>query len=200
MTHRQRIRLLAGLLCVWAATALAVFGFSPEPRHIPLQNVSGTVGSALEDRDAGSSPGLRVQVRLFENGRSQRAHEFTPPKNIFVSPAEAGATVSLGSAVAAPIADAGLEPMSAPIPADITTPPSELRYLGFVGFQATRGDRAVGVLAQGDELHMVRAGESLDDHREVRRVTPQSVTLFDRNAKREWELPLVDLAPSEASP
>ena len=200
MTHRQRIRLLAGLLFLWAATALGVFGFTPEPQRSPLHNVSGTVGSPLEDREAGSSSALRVRVRLFENSRNQRAHEFTPPKNIFVSPTEGGAIVSLQSPMTVPIADAGLESASVPIPADSAAPPSEVRYLGFVGFQDARRDKAVGVLAQGDELHMLRAGESLDAHREVRRVTPQSVTLFDRRAKRERELPLVDLASQESGP
>lgn len=72
-----------------------------------------------------------------------------------------------------------------------------LRYLGFVEAPAMEGAKAVAVLAEGDDLHMLRAGERVSAHLVLKEVAPDHVRLFDTRARREQRLPLVDIAPNE---
>ncbi len=194
MTTQTRVRLLGGLLALWAILSVMVFGLSSEPQRVPLQNVTGLAGGGSGSRGEARHAGLQVNVTLFEAGRVQRAKSFSPPKNIFWgSPSAPGAAPALASAPGAAdmvAADAG---PNESMPAGEGT----LRYLGFVEAPAVGGARAVAVLAEGEDLHMVRAGERVGAHLVLREVAPDHVRLFDTSARREQRLPLVDIAPSE---
>ena len=195
MNRRQRVRLLIGLLVLWAMTALGVYGFSREPQRMPLVNVSGSTGTPPEGRGGTSSPELRVHVKLFEASRSARAQEFTPPRNVFVSPGESDAFPAVEPSANEAFVAVDSMPADASVATDPVETGSPLRYLGFVGIGDSKYKRAVAVLAEGADLHMIREGDPLDPYRRVRRVTPEVVTLFDQRSQQELRLPLVELTP-----
>lgn len=196
MTTRTRVRLLGGLLALWAILSAVVFGLSSEPQRVPLQNVTGLTGGGSGSRGDARNAGLLVNVTLFEAGRAQRAKSFSPPKNIFwAMPAAPGA------------APAG-ESAPAPGPADMAAAdagPNDalpggggaLRYLGFVEAPAEAGAKPVAVLAEGDDLYMLRAGERVSAHLVLKEIAPEYLRLFDTNARQEQRLPLVDVVPGE---
>ncbi len=198
MTHRQRIRFLFGLLSLWAIIALGVFGFSSEPERVPLQNVTGPGASRGDAGGGARSPGLRVDLTLFEASRSERARRFTPPRNIFgtgpglteIIPIERQDVA--GGADGASVAGAPLSSESAHGAAD-----APLRYLGFVALASSGRGGRVAVIAEGEELHMVHAGETLADHAVVREITPDYVAVLELRSQKEQRLPVVELAPDE---
>ncbi len=190
------MRLLGGLLALWAILSVVVFGFSSEPQRVPLQNVTGSMGAGSGSRGEPRNAGLQVNLKLFEAGRAQRAKSFSPPKNIFwATPPTPGAASRPESAPPPGPADL----VAADAGPDGSMPGGEgaLRYLGFVEAPAVDGAKPVAVLAEGDDLHMLRAGERVSAHLVLKEIAPDHVRLFDTSARREQRLPLVDVAPSE---
>lgn len=194
MTRRQRLRLMLGLLCLWAATSLVVFGVSSEPIRVPLQNVTGAVANASGTRGESRSPGLQVNVKLFEAGRMQRAQQYPPPRNIFVA---ASAAEASGQVARTDIADVGPQPS-----VDVGVAgqdPVSVQYLGFVDVERAGPRGTVAVVATGDELHMVRAGEGIGDQFVVKAVTAEALIAIQRATGLEVRFPLSEMLPVETA-
>jgi hypothetical protein len=177
------IGLLWGGILTWEWLAIK------EPVRVPLANVSGLASAARATR--GALAGLNVQLDLLAAARAQREMTFTPPRNIFASPRsydsgearenqqelDPGSAHALGQQVAL----AGL---------------AQFHYLGFVRMEeGWRKKGEMAVLTKNDEVHVVRAGETVEDHIVVKTITQESVTLQDRQSRVEHTVLLSEEAP-----
>lgn len=195
MTARHRIRVLVGVLALWGATTVVVFGVSSEPLHVPLENVTGAVASGASARGARAS-GLQVNMKLFELERSQRMQHYPPAKNIFVLGSRGqGAASSAGEFE--PL-DEAAGPGSTGSPQGGAGVPSEgpaMQYLGYVELGPDPSRGGVGVVAMGDEMQMVQVGDRVGAGYTVTAVAGDVLTLKQRSNGRDIRLPLVDVAP-----
>ncbi|MEQ1563194.1 MAG: hypothetical protein E8D51_05095 [Nitrospira sp.] len=114
---------------------------------------------------------------------------FTTPRNIFApqhsdnsrGAVQSGLDPGAAQALLQQQALAGLE---------------QFHYLGFVRMEAgarKRGEQAV--LTKNDDLHVVRIGETVEDHVVVKAITQESVTLQDRPSRVEHTVLLSEEAP-----
>ncbi len=194
MTTRQRFRLMVGVLCLWVLTSVLVFGVSSEPLRVPLENVSGRVAAASGGRGESRTPGLQVNVKLFELERSQRAQPYPSPRNIFGTPGQSGAGMT---ASAPPRPEAGMD-MSTTVDSAPASGDSAVRYLGFVEGGAHRGHVNIGVVVVGDDLHMVRAGDRLGDRLRVTSVTAEHLIAVEQGTHRPLRFPVSESPPGES--
>jgi hypothetical protein len=125
--------------------------------------------------------------------RTQREITFTPPRNIFAPPR----TVASGAvSVNRPEVDADSEQARRRQAALAGL--ALFHYLGFVRVEEVlpkKGEMAV--LTKKDDLHVVRTGETVEDHVVVKAITQESVTLLDRRSRVEHIVLLSKDAPLE---
>jgi hypothetical protein len=57
----------------------------------------------------------------------------------------------------------------------------------------------MAVLTKNDDLHVVKAGETIEKHVVVKTITQESVTLFDRNSQVEYTV-LLSEEPETPAP
>ena len=73
---------------------------------------------------------------------------------------------------------------------------AQFHYLGFVRMEeGWRKKGELAVLTKNDDLHVVRTGETVEDHVVVKAITQESVTLQDRQLRVEHTVPLSEEAP-----
>ena len=189
-TNQKKIAALAGLGLLWGAILASQLPIMEEPVRVPLTNVSG---SGTTTRGTGGAvDGLRVQLDLLASARTQRDMTFTPPRNIFAPPRlddTTGVTQAnrpelepgSGQALLQQTAIAGL---------------AQFHYLGFVRMEdGPRKKGELAVLTKNDDLHIVRTGETVEDHVMVKTITEESVTLRDRQSRVEYTVLLSEEAP-----
>jgi hypothetical protein len=167
------IGLLWGGILAWEWLAME------EPVRVPLTNVSGLASSARARR--GTVDGLHVQLDLLAAARTQREMTFTPPRNIFAPPRpdDSGATRANQSEF-----DPGSE--QALRQQEVLAGLAQFHYLGFVRMEeGWRKKGELAVLTKNDDLHVVRTGETVEDHVVVKAITQESVTLQDRKSRVE---------------
>jgi hypothetical protein len=185
-SDQKKLLALALLVAVWGGLAVRQWYFSEAPVRVPLTNVSGPAGSHHPARMP--SGGLHVRLDLLATARTQRELSFAAPRNIFALPAAAAAGRS------------GLDPGSAASPEEesAATALAQYHYLGFVR-SGEEGDktRDLAVLAKDDDLHLVRIGETVDNHIVVKAITQESVTLLDRVSRVEHTVLLSEEAPAQ---
>lgn len=180
---------LAVLGLLWCGTVVWEWLPVQEPVRVPLANVSGHAATSAGRR--GLAEGLHVQLNLLAAARTQREMSFTTPRNIFAPPRtddsgafRAGkAELDSGSALA-------LQQQA------VLAALAQFHYLGFVRMEAgarKRGEQAV--LTKNDDLHVVRIGETVEDHVVVKAITQESVTLQDRPSRMEHTVLLSEEAP-----
>lgn len=188
-TNQKKVASLVGLGLLWGGIFAWEWLAMEEPVRVPLANVSGPASAAQSTR--GAFDGLNVQLDLLAAARAQREMTFTPPRNIFASPRSydsveargnqqeltAGSAQALGQQVAL---------------AEL----AQFHYLGFVRMEeGLRKNREMAVLTKNDDLHVVRAGETVEDHVVVKAITQESVTLQDRQSRVEHTVLLSEEAP-----
>jgi hypothetical protein len=167
------IGLLWGGILAWEWLAVE------EPVRVPLTNVSGLASSARARR--GTVEGLHVQLDLLAAARTQREMTFTPPRNIFAPPRpdDSGATRANQSEF-----DPGSE--QALRQQEVLAGLAQFHYVGFVRMEeGWRKKGELAVLTKNDDLHVVRTGETVEDHVVVKAITQESVTLQDRQSRVE---------------
>lgn len=177
------IGLLWGGILAWEWLAVE------EPVRVPLTNVSGLASSARARR--GTVDGLHVQLDLLAAARTQREMTFTPPRNIFAPPRpdDSGATHANQSEF-----DSGSE--QALRQQEVLAGLAQFHYLGFVRMEeGWRKKGHLAVLTKNDDLHVVRTGETVEDHVVVKAITQESVTLQDRQSRVEHTVLLSEEAP-----
>lgn len=184
--RRKKILILAVLGSLWTALALWQWTSLEEPVRVPLANVSG---SAAPPAHAGAD-NLVVHLDLLAAVRTQREMVFATPRNIFALPS----AVTINASAPAELPDAALQQQA------VATDLSQFHYLGFV----RTGDewqkkQEMAVLTKNDDLHVVKAGETIDTHVVVKRITQESVTLIDRDSHLEYTV-LLSEEPQPPAP
>jgi hypothetical protein len=177
------IGLLWGGILAWEWLAVE------EPVRVPLTNVSGLASSAWARR--GTVDGLHVQLDLLAAARTQREMTFTLPRNIFAPPRpdDSGATRANQSEF-----DPGSQ--QALRQQEVLAGLAQFHYLGFVRMETGwRKKGELAVLTKNDDLHVVRTGETVEDHVVVKAITQESVTLQDRQSRVEHTVLLSEEAP-----
>ena len=159
-----------------------------EPVRVPLANVSGPVSTSRAVR--GTDEGLHVQLDLLAAARIQREMTFMPPRNIFAPPRPNDAMTTRAQSEFDPGLDQTLRQQEAL--AGLT----QFHYLGFVRMEeGWRKKGELAVLTKNDDLHVVRTGETVEDHVVVKAITQESVTLQDRQLRVEHTVLLSEEAP-----
>ena len=190
-TDQKKITALMALGLLWGGIIAWEWLAMEEPVRVPLTNVTGTASPLRAPR--GTAEGLHVQLDLLAATRTQREMTFTPPRNIFAPPrADDPGTLHAnqlefdsGSGRTLPQQEAlaGL---------------TQFHYLGFVRMEEEwQKNRELAVLTKNDDLHVVRTGETVEDHVVVKAITQESVTLQDRQSRVEYTVLLSEEAPSQ---
>jgi len=180
----QKAGVLAILLAIWGGAGMWLWSTAEQPVRVPLTNMSSH--RPIQQGGKGPGGGLHVQLDLLTSSRDQRSLSFVMPRNIFSLPGTAEA--------AGPASDGA--PDIAQQQQAILTELAQFRYLGFVRKEGS--DRAkqddLAVLTKNDDLHVVRKGETVENHVVLKAVTPDSVTLEDRKSHLEYAVPLSEEA------
>ena len=185
--RRTKVLALVALVSVWVGLLLWRWLAWNEPVRLPLTNVSGPVASSV---NAGIIDNLHVQLDLLAAARTQREMVFATPRNIFALPA--AVTVNASRPVDVP--DETLRQQA------IATDLAQFHYLGFVRTgEEWQKKQDMAVLTKNDDLHVVKAGETIEKHVVVKTITQESVTLFDRDSQLEYTV-LLSEEPDTPAP
>jgi hypothetical protein len=187
--NQKKAAALAILGLLWCGILAWEWLTIEEPVRVPLTNVSGPVSTPRASR--GTVDGLHVHLDLLAAARTQREMTFTAPRNIFASPrpAESGA-----ASANQPALDSGSE--QAQHRQVVLDGMAQFHYLGFVRMEeGFRKNGELAVLTKNDDLHVVRTGETVEDHVVVKAITQESVTLQDRQSRVEYTVMLSEEAP-----
>ena len=188
-TNQQKTTALVALGLLWGGILAWEWLTVKEPVRMPLANVSGPASMPRPTR--GRVDGLHVQLDFLAAARTQRDMTFTPPRNIFAPPRpdDSGAASANQSE-----SDAGSEQALRQQAALAGL--ALFHYLGFVRLdEGLRKKGDVAVLKKNDDLHVVRNGETVEDHIVVKAITQESVTLQDRQSRVEHTVLLSEEAP-----
>ena len=189
--RRKKILVLAALGTLWVALFLWQWQSFEEPVRVPLTNVSGASASPAR---AGTD-NLHVQLDLLAAARTQREMVFATPRNIFALPS----TGAMNASRPVEVPEASLRQQA--VAAEL----AQFHYLGFVRTgEEWQKKQEMAVLTKNDDLHVVKAGETIDKHVVVKAITQESVTLVDRESRLEYtvllseepETPTPALAPA----
>jgi hypothetical protein len=190
-TNHKKITALVGLGLLWGGIIGWEWLTVEEPVRVPLTNVSGPASVPRPTR--GRVDGLQVQLNLLAASRTQREITFTPPRNIF---ALLRTDASGAASANGPEVDAGSEQALRQQAALAGL--ALFHYLGFVrAEEVSRKEGEMAVLTKKDDLHVVRTGETVEDHVVVKAITQESVTLLDRQSRVEYTVLLSKEAPLE---
>ena len=188
-TNQKKVAALATLGLLWGGVLAWEWLAVEEPARVPLTNVSGPAFTPQARR--GAVDGLHVQLDLLAAAQTQREMTFTTPRNIFASPrpADSGATLATQAEI-----DSGSE--QALRQQEVLAGLAQFHYLGFVRMEEEwRKNGELAVLTKNDDLHVVRTGETVEDHVVVKVITQESVTLQDRQSRVEHTVLLSEEAP-----
>ena len=188
-TNQKKISALVALGLLWGGILAWEWLTFEVPVRVPLTNVSGPASTPRAIR--GTVERLHVQLDLLAAARTQREMTFTPPRNIFAPPraddtgvARANQSESGPGLEQAQHQQAALDGLA------------QFHYLGFVRMEeGWRKKGELAVLTKNDDVHVVRTGETLEDHVVVKAITQESVTLQDRQARVEHRVLLSEEAP-----
>ena len=188
-TNQKKITALVALGLLWGGIIAWEWLAVEEPVRVPLANVSGPASTPRATR--GTVDGLYVQLDLLAAARTQREMTFTLPRNIFALP-------RADDSGAARANQPELDPESeqAQRQQEVLAGLAQFHYLGFVRMeQGWRKKGELAVLTKNDDLHVVRTGETVEDHVVVKSITQESVTLQDRRSRVEHTVLLSEEAP-----
>lgn len=187
MTTKQQVLLLLVIGAMWAGTLGWRLMDAADQVHVPLANVSGPAAGAAA-RPGASREGLRVNLELLAASRTEREATFTAPRNIFAPPQtdQGGARdLSAHDASNSIGADEALTQQAAA--AEL----GQFRYLGYLQVGDTPKKRTpTALLMKNEDLHMVRTGETIEDHVLVKTITPDGITLQETESRVEHTVPL----------
>lgn len=176
---RKKILALFGLGLIWSGLFARQWMTVSEPTRVPLTNVTGVTSVTRSLRASGG--GLQVQLDLLAAARTRREMTFTAPRNIFAPPHIESQPIGSTSQEAPDLsADEAARQQA------VLAALAQFRYLGFVRMEKDRRpNAAMAVLTRNDEVHVVRAGQTVVDQVIVKAITPDSVTLQDRTSHLE---------------
>ena len=188
-TNQKKVATLATLGLLWGGIVAWEWQTMEEPVRVPLANVSGPASTSRAAR--GTGEGLHVQLDLLAAARTQREMTFTPPRNIFAPPSSNDPMTTRANQSEF---DPGLEHTLRQ--QEALAGLTQFHYLGFVRMEeGWRKKGELAVLTKNDDLHVVRTGETVEDHVVVKAITQESVTLQDRQLRVEHTVLLSEEAP-----
>jgi hypothetical protein len=178
-TNQKKIAALVALGLLWGGIIAWEWLAVEEPVRVPLTNVSGPASTSRATR--GTVDGLHVQLDLLAAARTQREMTFTLPRNIFAPPRPDDSGVARANQPEFdPEAEQALRRQ------EVLAGLAQFHYLGFVRMEeGWRKKGELAVLTKNDDLHVVRTGETVEDHVVVKAITQESVTLQDRQSRVE---------------
>ena len=184
--RRKKILALATLGSLWSGLLLWQWSAWEGPARVPLTNVSG---SAVAPVRAGAD-NFHVQLDLLAAARTQREMVFTAPRNIFALPS----TVTINASAPSLAPDKAFQQQA------VATDLAQFHYLGFVRTgEEWQKQQRMAVLTRNDDLHVVKAGETIEKHIVVKKITQESVTLVDRDSRLEYTV-LLSEEPETTQP
>ncbi len=188
-TNQKKIAALVALGLLWGGIIAWEWLAVEEPVRVPLTNVSGPASTPRATR--GTVDGLHVQLDLLAAARTQREMTFTLPRNIFAPPRPDDSGVARANQPEFdPEAEQALRQQ------EVLAGLAQFHYLGFVRMEeGWRKKGELAVLTKNDDLHVVRTGETVEDHVVVKAITQESVTLQDRQSRVEHTVLLSEEAP-----
>jgi len=188
-TNQYKIAALVALGLLWGGILSWEWLTVEEPVRVPLANVSGHVSTSRATR--GTVDGLHVQLDLLAAARTQREMTFTQPRNIFAPPRlDDSGSARTNQPELDPGSEQGLRQQ------EVLAGLAQFHYLGFVRMEGGWRKRSeLAVLTKNDDLHVVRTGETVEDHVVVKAITQESVTLQDRQSRVEHTVLLSEEAP-----
>lgn len=188
-TNQKKVAALVALGLLWGGILAREWLTLEVPVRVPLTNVSGPASAPRATR--GTVDGLHVQLDLLAAARTQREMTFATPRNIFALPQPDDSEVARANQsglAPGPEQALGQEPALAGL--------AQFHYLGFVRMEeGWRKNGDLAVLTKNDDLHVVRIGETVEDHVVVKAITQESVTLQDRQSRVEHIVLLSEEAP-----
>ena len=190
MNPRIQNVLLPLLGVVWAGLALWVFVVEPEEQHVPLKHVTGQKAPRESGRSQAAQT-FKVRVDLLDAARRQAETALGTPKNIFApfpseEPKMSGETKAKVAAVrrppqvevpAVPPGPTAEELAAQAAQAELT----QFRYLGYL----SRQGRQEAFLSKGKDLHIVKAGDTIEQRIHVKTVSPTGVALQETKTQVE---------------
>jgi hypothetical protein len=188
-TNQYKIAVLLVLGLLWGGILAWEWLTVEEPVRVPLANVSGPVSTSRATRE--TVDGLHVQLDLLAAARTQREMTFTQPRNIFAPPRlDDSGSARANQPELDPGSEQGLRQQ------EVLAGLAQFHYLGFVRMEGGLRKRSeLAVLTKNDDLHVVRTGETVEDHVVVKAITQESVTLQDRQSRVEHTVLLSEEAP-----
>lgn len=187
VTDRNKMIAVAVLGTLWAGVIAWNWLTAEEPVRVPLANVSGSPAASTSSRVAAG--GEHVQLDLLAAARTPREMTFTAPRNIFLAPRpdDQGTPVGGGQ-------DDDPNSALAMRRQAVAVELAQFHYLGFIRKEEEQQQKkgTLAVLTKNDDLHIVKAGEVLEDRVIVKTIRQESVTLQDRESRIEHTLLLSD--------
>ena len=191
MSSRTQWMVLLLLSGLWAGLVLWQVADTPEPTRVSLKFVTGQTASGEAGRGTREA-GMKIRLDLLQAEQSQAGRAFVAPKNIFApllveaprvkgpSTWEVSTPASPAPQIAAPL------PPPAPTPEELAAQAaqSELAQYRYLGYLSRQG-RNEAFLSKGKELHIVRAGETIEQRILVRAITPTGVSLQETRSQVE---------------
>ena len=188
-TNQKKVVALTTLGLLWGGIFAWEWLAMEEPVRVPLTNVSGSASTPVVSR--GTVDGLHVQLDLLAATKTQREMTFTPPRNIFAPPRpDDSRAARTNQSESDPGSEQALRQQAA------IAQLAQYHYLGFVRMEeGWRKNGELAVLTKNDDLHVVRTGETVEDHVVVKAITQESVTLQDRQLRVEHTVMISEEAP-----
>ena len=175
--HKKIIALIA-LVLVWSSLLWWQVSNWGEPVRVPLKNVSGMGAGTAQPQYGGEA--LHVQLNLLAAARNQREMPFAAPRNIFALPTS---ITNVSQSLPADVSDLAARQQAA------TAELAQFRYLGFVRTgEEWQKKQDLAVLTKNDDLHVVKKGETVENHVIIKMITQESVTLQDRDSHVEYTI------------
>jgi hypothetical protein len=188
----KKLLALMTLASLWAGLLIWQFLNWEGSVRVPLANVTGTGGRALHSPNG--MDGLHVQLDLLAAARTQREMTFATPRNIFALPSAAAVNEVKVSDVSPESADRAV--LQQAVAAEL----SQFHYLGFVRTgEEWQRKHDLAVLTKNDDVHVVKKGETVENHVVVKTITRESVTLLDKDSRLEYTVLLLE-EPQTPSP
>lgn len=189
MDVTKKVMMAGSLILVWAALAVSQWNLLEAPARAPLTNVTGPATGIRQSDERGG--GLRVNVSLLKATAMQRDATYVMPRNIFSMKSVEGAIpVESDAAVANQEESRATEPLTEQ---GNVVESVKFRYLGFLRMEnGPQGSKSVAVIRKDDDVLILKAGDRVDDHLMLKKITPDSVTLRDSGTQVEQTVVLSD--------
>lgn len=187
MDRKQKAMVAGALILAWVGLAVSQWDLLQEPARVPLTNITGP---ATEGRHSERSGGLHVNLSLLKATAMQRDVTDMMPRNIFTM-AAVEETLPVNS-VAIPEQASPTETLTEQ---GVVQESGQFKYLGFlrIGEKPLRS-KSVAVLRKDDEVLVLKAGDHIDDHLVLKKITPDSVTVRDSGTQAEQTVGLSEEA------